>query len=71
MGLDAFHASFLPAGITTSFTSGMPSRDTCTQDPPGARREAVLQMPTIGWLSSLPPLASFAFGTCSANVLTL
>ena len=57
--------------MTTSFTNGLPSRETWTQLPPGARREAVLQIPTIGLAPALPSLASRALGTCKANAFTL
>src|SRR5437016_5719244 len=30
-GVVAFHLSFMPMGITASFVSGMPRRDTCTK----------------------------------------
>ena len=33
LGSTAFHLSFLPSGISTSLTSGMPSRLTWTHSP--------------------------------------
>ena len=33
VGFDALNLSFFPSGMTTSFTSGMPRRDTCTHAP--------------------------------------
>ena len=71
-----FHLSFWPSGITTSLTSGMPRRDTCTMLPdvvsvPAVRvvvagRLAVDQTPMIGL-----PERTDALGTWIAMLWTL
>ena len=72
--------SFRPTGTTTSFTRGMPRRETWTKGPerdwvPSAywvlmlRRSAVVQMPTIPEPS--PPWVRSELGTCKAKLFTL
>src|SRR5690242_4948720 len=76
-------ASFRPAGMTSSLTSGLPSRDTCTRSrglpPTGADaplirtrlRSVVDQMPMTGLRMALPLSATSLNGTCRAMVFTL
>ena len=78
-GVSPLKASFSPAGITTSFTSGLPSRDTCTGSPtavaaPGescrVRRSVSLQTPITGFRAGSPFAVTSGSGTCSTQVLT-
>ena len=61
--------SLSPVGMMTSLTSGLPSRETCTQPPPFLMpitlRSAVDQMP-ITWLV----VSTCEIGICSAIVCT-
>ena len=79
-GVSPLKASFRPAGSTTSLTSGLPSRDTCTGSPtavavPGAsckvRRSVSLQTPITGFACGSPFAVTSESGTCSTHVLTL
>lgn len=79
MGLLALKMSFWAIGMTTSFTSGLPSRATCTQPPRSAlstpvdrrtvtaRRDVVAQAATTRfWLAAVaasPSLVTEAMGT--------
>ncbi len=82
----ALKRSFLPSGITTSFTSGMPRRDTCVSGPvidtvPSplitvfCSRSAVSQMPMTLLLragsGAWPSFVSRVFGICSTTLMTL
>ena len=48
LGSEAFQRSFFPSGMSTSFTSGLPSRETCTNGPfesivPSPRRTLIFR----------------------------
>ncbi len=79
-GASALNASLRLAGMTTSFTSGLPSRETWTKSPPGVdepsapwvvmlARSVVDQTPMTGSPPSTSP--RLALGTCRATELTL
>ncbi len=67
-GEDALNLSLSFCGLTTSLTSGLPSRETWVQSPWASLRWVVDQMPTTGWSADL---RSAFVGTCRAMELTL
>ncbi len=82
LGSEELNRSLLPTGTTTSLTSGLPSRLTCTMSPEASTlpsalstsmlgREVVLQTPTMGLALASPPSATSLAGTWIATLLTL
>ena len=79
-GVSELNRSLSPAGTTTSLTSGLPSRETCTCLPKGFstpgcssidRRSVSLHTPMTGLCTGSSPSTTSDFGTCNAMVFTL